>query len=228
MQWGVPRDKPRVLLKLKLFLGNPCISQKDCASLHGSLKHICFVYHDAHCALPALSQHFVKVPEHYVLHHIPQAITTDLNLWLTCLTGPAVTHSLLPRQCLDPNSHIEVSSFGLRFAFKNWYVGWHLVDGWAAEGQDIGWDESVALELAIYWLIQMGFHDADITMHLDNTDVIGAFSNRRSHNPAWNYCLHRMTSSLIPASITISPKYVPSHENLAVPTSCGQFDKYIA
>jgi len=116
-------------------------------------------------------------------------VITDLNLWRTCLTCPAVTHSLLPRRHLDPNIHIDASSsFGLGFAFENWYAGWSLIDGWAAEGRDIGWAESVALELAVYWLIQEGFHDANIVVHLDNTGVIGAFSNGRSRNPACNDC----------------------------------------
>ena len=72
------------------------------------------------------------------------------------------------------------SSFSLSFAFENQYAGWCLIEGWVAEGQDIGWAESVAIELAIYCLIQMGFHDADIIVH---TGVIGAFLNGRSRNP---------------------------------------------
>ena len=61
-------------------------------------------------------------------------------------------------------------------------------DSWATEGQDIGWAESVALELAIYWLIKMGFHDADIIMHLDNTGVIGPFQMGDLTTP------HKMTA----------------------------------
>ena len=86
----------RVLLKLNLFLGKPHVSWKDCASLHGSLKHICFVYHDAQCALPALSAFLSKIPNDYLLHYAPHTMINDLNLWLACLTGPnrdAITYA---------------------------------------------------------------------------------------------------------------------------------------
>ena len=52
----LPKEKQcRILLKLRLFLSKPHISQKDCTSLHGSLQHISFIYHDTWSALPALS-----------------------------------------------------------------------------------------------------------------------------------------------------------------------------
>ena len=73
----------------------------------------------------------------------------------------------------------------------------------------------------------MGFHDSDITLCSDNTGIIDAFLNGRSCNPARNDCLHWITSSLIPASIMISPKYVPSCENLADPVSHGHLDNYL-
>jgi len=62
----------------------------------------------------------------------------------------------------------------------NRYAGWRLIEGWACESRDIGWAESVALELAIYWLTQQQYRDANIIVHSDNTGVIGAFSNGHS------------------------------------------------
>ena len=94
-----------------------------------------------------------------------------------------MSHSLLPRQCLDLNVHVDASlAFGLGFTFNNDYAGWRLSDSWVAEGRDIGWAECVALELAIYWLIQEGFRNADVTICLDNMGVIAAFF--RMVNPA--------------------------------------------
>jgi len=121
-------------------------------------------------------------------------VKNDLNLWLACLTGPAMSRSLLPRQRLDPNIHVDASSaFGLGFAMNNHYAGWHLSDSWAADGHNIGWAECVALELAIYWLIQEGFRNTDVTIHLDNMGVIAAFSNGKSRNTARNNCIRRIT-----------------------------------
>jgi len=137
-------------------------------------------------------------------------------------TGLTVSCSLLPRQCLDPNIHVDASSaFGLGFMINNKYAGWHLSDGWAADSHDIGWAEYVALELAIYWLIQEGFWNTDVTVHSDNMGVIAVFSNSKSCNTARNNCIHHITSALVPVCLTISPKYMPSCENLADPVSCG-------
>src|SRR5882724_4402601 len=118
---SLPEEKPcRILLKLRLFLDKPCVSQKDCASLHGSLQHVSFVYCDTWNSLLALSAFLSKFPNDYVLHYAPCTVTNDLTLWLTCLTGLTMTHSLLPRQRLDPNLVIDTSlSFGLSFAFDN-------------------------------------------------------------------------------------------------------------
>ena len=183
---SLPDEKHhRVLLKLNQFLGKPSVSWKDCASFHSSLQHICFVYQDAHCTLPALSAFLSKFPNDFVWHYPPCTVVTNLNLWLSCLTSPAMTCSLLLRQHLNLNIHLDASSsFGLSFAFENQYAGWCLIDSWAAKGQYIGWAESMALKLTIYWLIQRGFHDADIIVHSVNTGVIGAFLNGRSCNPA--------------------------------------------
>ena len=205
------------------------MSQKDCASLHGSLQHVSFIYRDAWNALPLLTTFLSKFPNEYVLHHVPHTVTSDLSLWLACLTGLTVSHSLLPRQHLDPNIHIDASSaFGLGFTINNYYAGWCLSDSWAADGHDIGWAECVALELAIYWLIQEGFQNADVTICSDNMGVIAAFSNGKSRNAAHNDCICCITSALVPVCLTISPKYVPSCENLADPVSHGRTAGYSA
>ena len=81
----------RALLKLSLFLSNPCVSWKDYASLHSSLQHISFVYHNAHCALPALSSFLSKFPNDYVLHHTLHAVINDMDMWLSCLSGPTMS-----------------------------------------------------------------------------------------------------------------------------------------
>jgi len=65
IQWTVslPDEKHcTALMKLTHFLGNPRVSQKDCASLHSSLQHISFVYHNACCALSSLVNLLDEVP----------------------------------------------------------------------------------------------------------------------------------------------------------------------
>jgi len=63
----------------------------------------------------------------------------------------------MPRPNYDPGLHVDTSSsFGVGFTVGNNYASWCLIEGWASEGQDIGWAESIAL-LFIYWLIQENY-----------------------------------------------------------------------
>jgi len=108
------------------------VSQKDCTSLHGSLQHVSFIYHDAWNALPSLSAFLSKFPNEYVLHHVPHMVMNDLMLWLTCLTGPTMSHSLLLRQRLDPNIHVDASSdlVSVLLSSMTMLVGIYLTAGW--------------------------------------------------------------------------------------------------
>ena len=60
------------------------------------------------------------------------------------------------------------------------WAAWHLLANWDREDRDISWAESVALELAVLWMVQQGLSDCDVTVRGDNTGVIGAFSKGRS------------------------------------------------
>jgi len=89
---SLPNEKrPRTLLKLSLFLSKPRVFRKDCTSLHSSLKHVSFVYHNARCELPALSTFLSKFPNDFAMHHTPHAMTSEMNLWRDCLTGLMMT-----------------------------------------------------------------------------------------------------------------------------------------
>jgi len=59
---------------------------------------------------------------------------------------------------------------------------WKLVPGWKFNGRDIGWAESIALELAVLMLVDHGFKDCLITIWGDNTGIIGKFNKGRSLN----------------------------------------------
>ena len=103
---------------------------------------------------------------------------------------------------------------------KRW-AAWHLLTGWDGEDRDIGWAESVALEIAILWLVRQGLSDCKVTIRGDNTGVIGAFNKGCSRNASRNATIRRMASYLIPFNITVIPVYVASSENRADLVSCG-------
>ena len=52
--------------------------------------------------------------------------------------------------------------------------------GLEINGRDIGWVDSIALKLMVLWLICDGYADCNITVHGDNTGVIGAFYKGRT------------------------------------------------
>jgi len=81
---SLPEDKQiKVLQKLKSFISDklPHVSQKQCASLHASLKYIAFIYQDAHSKIPALSCFLSKFQNDFVLHNVPHMVLDDLSLW---------------------------------------------------------------------------------------------------------------------------------------------------
>ena len=101
------------------------------------------------------------------------------------------------------------------------WAAWQLLDGWKSEGSDIGWAKSVALELAVLWVVEESLVDSEIKVRGDNTGVIGAFAKGHSRNVPRNNCICRIASLLIPHNITILPVYVPSAANRTDPVSHG-------
>src|SRR5882724_11355707 len=58
---SLPKEKQRKLvLKINLFISKPCVSRKDCASLHRSLQHVSFIYCDTRNTLPSLTAFLSK------------------------------------------------------------------------------------------------------------------------------------------------------------------------
>jgi hypothetical protein len=54
-------------------------------------------------------------------------------------------------------------------------MAWKLTDGWDTKGRDIGWSESVAVELAILWVTEQDVSNKKILIHGDNTGIIDAY-----------------------------------------------------
>jgi len=113
------------------------------------------------------------------------------------------------------------SSWGIGLVIKNFWSAWRLLLGWDHEDRDIGWAESVALELAVLWLVRQGFSNCNVIVRGNNTGVIGAFNKGCSWNASWNATIFRMASCLVPFNISVVPVYVASSENRADPVSHG-------
>ena len=113
------------------------------------------------------------------------------------------------------------TDWGISIIKGRLWVAWRLRTGWRSDGRDIGWAESITLELAVIWLMRDGYMDCNITIHSDNMGVIGAFDKGCSCNIAHNDSIQRTASAIIPNNITISPVYLLSASNRADPISCS-------
>src|SRR5882724_13058060 len=106
-------------------------------------------------------------------------------------------------------------AWGIGVILSDHWATWKLKPGWKTNGRDIGWVESIALELTILWLLQEGHTDCNITIHSDNTGIICAFSKGCSCNTSSNESLHCIASCIIPNNVEILPVYVTSASNKA-------------
>ena len=212
----------KAVAKLTVFMATASspILYPACESLHGTLQHITFMYRDGRLYLPHLSTFLSKFPNNFTQHHIPLSILNDLHWWSAVLTGPLATCSLVPHQKLNPDVWADaLTSWGIGLIVGDCWAAWWLQEGWKTGQRDIGWAESVALELAIVWAVHARFCDATLTVRDDNTGIIGAYAKGHSHNAPHNDTLHRIAASLFPFNLNIVPLYVTSSANWADPTS---------
>ena len=73
-------------------------------------------------------------------------------------TEPFKSCLLLPWTAIDPNVWVDASTdWGISVIYGRLWAAWRLKPGWKSEGRDIGWVESVALELTVLWLIRDGY-----------------------------------------------------------------------
>jgi len=128
----------------------------------------------------------------------------------------------VPRTKLHPDIWVDASTtWASALLWVNIRRLGTLLPGWKSEGRDIGWAESIVLELAVLWIVEQGFCDSEIRIHGDNTGAIDALLRGRSRNAARNDTIIRLSASLITSSLTILPVYVTSALNRADPISRG-------
>src|SRR5882724_12013621 len=130
--------------------------------------------------------------------------------------SPGGSHSLSPCHKVDPDVWVDMSSsWGIGIVIGKHWATWHLREGWKTGDRDIGWAESVALELVVLWLVTQDFADCEVAIKGDNTGVIGPFNKGCSRNVSRNAAIQRMVASLVPLNITVLPVYVASVVNSA-------------
>ena len=189
-----------------------------------TLQHVSFIYKEGRSTLPPFAALISKFHNNFACHHTPKSVTESLRWWEAVLEHSDCSCSLMPHQTIDPHIWVDVStSWGIGIIYGDLWYAWSLRPGWKAKGRDIGWAESIALELAVLILVDEGYHDCSIIIRGDNTGIIGAYNKDRSHNIPHNKCICRITSSIVPNNILIVPIYVASALNREDPISHGIF-----
>ena len=148
-----------------------------CTSLHGSLQHVTFVYQDGCSYLPRLSTFISKFKNNFSLFHTPMSVRHNLRWWRNVLSKPPYPCILTVWQTIDLDIWVDTStSWGIGIVMGESWAVWHLNPSWKAEGHDIGWAQSIALELVVLLVLNTGVHNAIVIIRGDNTGVIGNFS----------------------------------------------------
>ncbi|KAG8978178.1 hypothetical protein FRC05_011295, partial [Tulasnella sp. 425] len=71
----------------------------------------------------------------------------------------------------------DASSYGIGILIDDHFLAWKYClkwNGWGKDGYDIGWAETIGLELAIRCLVASNLSDANFLVHNDNAGAIEA------------------------------------------------------
>jgi hypothetical protein len=213
----------RVRVFLDKFSGHRC-HLNDIESIHGSLCHVAFVYLDGRSRLPSLSNFAASFKgDEYIMCYAPPSVISDLQFWLNALKRDDVSHKLTPRgEIQDLGIYVDAStSWGIGIVIDGSWAAFQLKPDWKVSGHDICWLETVAIELLIYFLEQMGYQNVHLRIHSDNKGTIGALSKGRSRSRPINLAIRRTLAVLYPLFISPDIVFIPSAENLADPISRG-------
>ncbi len=196
----------------------------EASSLHGTLQHVCFIYRAGKAYLPALSAFVGHFPNKWVAHHPSKAVWNDLEWWKACLSTPSPGHSLNTCQHIDMDIWVDASDWGIGLVVGGCWAAWKLAPGWRSDGREIGWSESIAVELAARYVTSATTHtDAIFDLRSDNTGVIDAHNIGCSCNPHRNASIRRLSLLFASRNLALVPTYIESQKNLADPISRGVF-----
>jgi hypothetical protein len=218
------RKRLKYLSRVTIYTSEAKASFEATAKLLGTLQHTTFIYTQGRSYLPSIARFLSTFEGHaFRLRFIPRDVRRDLSWWQNVLSRPDISRSLRPRTFVDKDIWVDAStSWGIGLVVGGRWAAWRLAEGWRGDGRDIGWAETIAMELAALWIAAAGISDAHVRVNSDNTGVIGALTKGRSRNPHRNSSIRRTSFVLAPINITIDAQYVTSATNLADPISRGE------
>jgi len=70
------------------------------------------------------------------------------------------------------------------------------------------------MELALLWILVVGFHNTNVLVHGENMAVLGTLNKGRFMNAASNLSICQMALAMALANVLMEPVYVTSERNL--------------
>lgn len=201
------------------------VSTHETEKLIGSLNHITNIFPHARSSLPSIHSFLTsfRSTNRFVTRRPSHQALSDAQLWLELLSIPNAFRHLEIRPVVDPDVWVDASTeWGIALVAAGRWRAWQLMPGWKSERRDIGWAESVAIELATLHLASLLRRHVTFQVHSDNQGAIGQHSKGRSRNSQSNQCIRRSTIVMMNGAFDVAPIYVPSADNLADAPSRGK------
>ncbi|CEL60034.1 hypothetical protein RSOLAG1IB_12294 [Rhizoctonia solani AG-1 IB] len=233
--WNIPersvsisaKKREKFLARIESWSGADKVSLKVTQELIGSLVHCTNVIVDGRAWLAGLIRFSASFPHAHKFRHVtrakPDYATHDVLWWRDKFTTGACTRILsLPPPTFPQEFYMDAStSFGIAVIVNNHWAAWRLMQGWKADGRDIGWAELSALEMTLESAIAYGIRNSTLHFRSDNQGVVFAMAAGRSRNAEQNAAIKRVFVRSALFGLRIHTSYIASADNPADPPSRG-------
>jgi hypothetical protein len=219
--------REKYLTKLVNFLhlnSSRRILKKDALSLLGTLSHVTVVHQDGRSYLSSLSSFISTFTNDFKPRYPRLSVIKDLEWWVSKLSHAGFTRPLSHRGATqDLGIWVDASkSWGIGIIIGDEWDAWKWSAPWHNEGRDIGWAESVAVELAARILCERGVANAAVLIRGDNQGVVGSYGRGRGRNLHVNLAVRRTEIIGTSSNVLYILEYVQSKLNKADPISRGE------
>lgn len=193
-------------------------------SILGTLSHVTIVHQDGRSYLSSLTAFISTFTSVHIPRYPKSAVLKDLEWWLSRLSQPHISRSLVHREdARDLGISVDAStSWGIGVVVDSQWDAWRWRAPWHFDGRNIGWAEAIAVELVARILLERGLSNAVILIHGDNQGVIGSFGRGRGRNLHVNLAIRRTEAIAASSNLLYMLHYVESDQNEADPISRGE------
>jgi hypothetical protein len=233
---------PEKLSKILSILGNWLVadrqfSAKEATSLHGKLVHISCIFPLICPFLRSISGFATSFTHPQSKLWVPPGVHADLS-WVYFLI------KRLPNETpLAPSTPVDIqwwgdasSSFGIGIALSHYWVVWKWAPGFKVgphQDFDIGWAETVAIELGLWLALKLGLLDIanqpghSFLVRLDNAGVVVVTNKGRSRSRETNKILKHIYLLQAEHQIRLKSVHVTSRENISDALSSGAINEFL-